>query len=73
MWGNSSFCTVGVVLECKLSFSAEEGPSKQSDPGQRSWAQVVNPVAMAELSVTEAESQLCPFGVVGECRFVYSL
>ncbi len=36
--------------------------------GAKSWAHVVNPAAMAEMTIAEAESQLCPFGTVGECR-----
>ena len=46
-----------------------EAAATTSETESRSWAQVVNPVAMAELTVSDAESQLCPFGVVGECRY----
>lgn len=35
----------------------------------KSWAHIVNPAVMAEMSSTDAESELCPFGVNGECRF----
>jgi len=39
----------------------------------RSWAEVVNPSGGTyegcEVSVSEAESQLCPFWRVGECRY----
>ncbi len=35
----------------------------------KSWAHVVNPVAMAEMSVSEAEAELCPFGFNGECKY----
>ena len=35
----------------------------------KSWAHVVNPVAMAEMTAAEAEAELCPFGVNGECRY----
>ena len=35
----------------------------------KSWAHVVNPVAMAEMTAAEAEALLCPFGVNGECRY----
>jgi len=44
-----------------------------SSGGQRSWAEVVNPgggtYLGCEVSVSEAESQLCPFWRVGECRY----
>ena len=35
----------------------------------KSWAFVVNPSAMSEMSIADAESQLCPFFMVGECRY----
>ncbi|TRY70267.1 hypothetical protein TCAL_11375 [Tigriopus californicus] len=37
--------------------------------GARSWAQVVNPEAMAQLPMADAESQLCPFNMIGECHY----
>lgn len=49
-------------------FSGVQGPTSG---GVRSWAEVVNPVAMAELSIPEAESQLCPYGAAsaGDCPY----
>lgn len=45
-------------------------PRGAAQPDQpKSWAHVVNPVAMAEMTAAEAETELCPFGVNGECRF----
>jgi len=35
----------------------------------KSWAQVVNSEAMAEITIEEAESQLCPFSLMEECRY----
>jgi len=35
----------------------------------KTWAHLVNPSAMAEMTVAEAESQLCPYGLSGECRY----
>jgi len=35
----------------------------------KSWAQVVNSEAMAEVTIEEAESQLCPFSLMEECRY----
>ena len=46
---------------------AEPAPAAQDQP--KSWAHVVNPVAMAEMTSAEAEAELCPFGVNGECRY----
>lgn len=40
-----------------------------SSQGPKSWAHVVNPIVMAEMTVADAESQLCPFYVLGECRY----
>jgi len=35
----------------------------------RTWAQIVDPVTSSELSIADAESQLCPFSMVGVCRY----
>lgn len=35
----------------------------------RTWATVVNPTAMAEMTVADAESSLCPFSLMDECRY----
>jgi len=40
-----------------------------SDLENKSWAQVVNSEAMAEVTIEEAESQLCPFSLMEECRY----
>jgi len=40
-----------------------------SDSGPKSWAQVVNADVMAEVTIEEAESQLCPFSLMEECRY----
>lgn len=42
---------------------------ESNDSTPKSWAQIVNPNAMADLTVEEAESQLCPFYLMGECRY----
>ena len=51
---------------------APEFVPRGAEPTQeqpKSWAHVVNPVAMAEITASEAEAELCPFGVNGECRY----
>ena len=45
-----------------------EQPGGNNTPS-KSWAQIVNPHAVAELTVEEAESQICPFYLMGECRY----
>ena len=59
-------------LEC-VPPGEERPSSKESKPDSKSWAQVVNPGGglggSIELSIEDAESQLCPFGMVGECRY----
>lgn len=51
------------------SHPVTEDPDPSVEVGARSWAQVVNPEAMAELPVADAESQLCPFNMIGECHY----
>ena len=46
-----------------------EEPSNSNNTPSKSWAQIVNPHAVAELTVEEAESQICPFYLMGECRY----
>ena len=48
---------------------AELTAAQQELQGDKSWAFVVNPNAMSEMSIADAESQLCPFYVMGECRY----
>jgi hypothetical protein len=48
---------------------AELTPAQQQQQQDKSWAFVVNPNAMSEMSIADAESQLCPFFVMGECRY----
>ena len=45
-----------------ISDDSEKAPPK-------SWAHLVNPVAMAEMTIEEAESQLCPFSIMDVCRY----
>ena len=49
--------------------SGEDSNNDASAVVPKSWAQIVNPHAMAELTIEEAESQLCPFYLMGECRY----
>jgi len=51
--------------------SATADPFQQPETGSenKGWAHIVNPDAMDSMTVAEAESQLCPFGQSGECRF----
>ena len=43
--------------------------SSNTSPAPKTWAHVVNAEAMAQMTIAEASAQLCPFGVVGECRY----
>ena len=45
------------------------GAATSSDSEPKSWAQVVNSEVMAEVTIEEAESQLCPFSLMEECRY----
>ena len=40
-----------------------------SENATKSWAEVVNPDAMEKLTVDQAESQICPWQMMGECRY----
>ena len=53
---------------CYYIFLASKGVS-QTCQQPKTWAHIVNPLAMSEMSVADAESQLCPFGSMGECRY----
>jgi len=46
-----------------------EGAATSGDSEPKSWAQVVNSEVMAEVTIEEAESQLCPFSLMEECRY----
>lgn len=61
-------------------FVPKQSTSKSVDPSSetkddsekappKSWAHLVNPVAMAEMTIEEAESQLCPFSIMDVCRY----
>ena len=52
-----------------LSQVAELTAAQQQGTDPKSWAFVVNPNAMCEMSIADAESQLCPFYAMGECRY----
>jgi len=41
----------------------------KSSSANRTWAQVVDPETTSELPIADAESQLCPFSMVGVCRY----
>ena len=54
-------------------FVPSVGSSKGGEARPKSWAQVVNTGLTypgMELSISQAESLLCPFYKVGECRSV---
>ena len=57
-------------------FVPKDGSSSGGDVKTKSWAQVVNTGLTypgSELSTGQAESLLCPFYKVGECRYVCHL
>jgi hypothetical protein len=62
-------------LEDSSQDQQQQKPQEEQQPKQRSWAQVVNSNIVVKqlqpgnLTVSEAESQLCPFYRVGECRY----
>ena len=52
-----------------ISVDDSEKSGDKVNSGPKSWAQVVNAEAMAEITIDEAESQLCPFSMMEECRY----
>eukprot|EP00095_Tigriopus_kingsejongensis_P000382 snap_masked-scaffold1811_size27320-processed-gene-0.9 protein:Tk00382 transcript:snap_masked-scaffold1811_size27320-processed-gene-0.9-mRNA-1 annotation:"hypothetical protein DAPPUDRAFT_302153" len=65
-WTEPTSAAAGPVASQSVAHAARRSPP---DAAQRSWAHIVNPEAMAELSPAEAESQLCPFGMMDECHY----
>jgi len=61
----------GWVAPTNWADAPEFVPTEESV--ERSWAQVVNPKGgtrdECQVSLSDAESQLCPFYLVGECRY----
>merc|ERR1719436_1810006 len=47
----------------------EEAAKDSKEAKVKSWAQVVNSEAKAEITIEDAESQLCPFSLMDECRY----